>query len=139
MYFPLIPRADALLILEEVEVADEARGEFLAEQGSSYFHGGMSSADASFNAQMDLAQREQDWAMSEEGQRFEARLPAARLYDDVSAARLDEWEIPEFVTGDSDEGAANELSLRDFFYDHSPLNYCTESLRGSSSDEDIPF
>lgn len=99
MDFPLIPRSEALALLEEAEYADEARGEFLAEQGSSYFYGGASSSDASFLASMDLAQREQEFAQSEEGERYFARLSAARLYDDLAGVRLSEWDISEFVDG----------------------------------------
>jgi hypothetical protein len=59
----------------------------------------MTPGDASYMASFDLAQQEQEWAMSEEGQRFEARLPAARLYEDVQAALLSEDSIAEFVDG----------------------------------------
>lgn len=131
MYFAFIPKSEALALLEEAEREAEYRGEFLAEQGSSYFHGGMSSADASFLASQDLAQRRIDFEQSEEGERYLARLQAARLYEGVLAARVHEWDIPEFVDGKPS-------------YAHDPFTmlYGRESGRKFSphhNDEDIPF
>lgn len=111
MDFPLIPKAEALALLGEAYDAAEARGEFLAEQGSSYFHGGMTASDATFSASMDFAQREEDFHASEEGERYFARLDAAKLWDGLVSdlnmyAEHDGWipwgnshVVPEFYPG----------------------------------------
>lgn len=149
MDFPFIPRSEALELLEEDMRTGESRGEFLAEIGSSYFYGGASSSDASFLASMDLAQREQEFAMSEEGERYFARLSAARLYDDLASIRLSEWDVPELVVNPvggyvaSDGIAAGQWMIPSASYAHDPFTmlYGREVGRKFSPhhSDDIPF
>lgn len=97
MHIPFLPRTEVDQILEEEMYAEEFRGEFIAEQGSSYFFGGMTSADAMLQASIDLFEHREDFARSEEGELYFARLDAATLYDHVDACRLLDRDIPEFT------------------------------------------
>lgn len=128
MYFPFIPKAEALALLEDAEHAAESRSEFIAERDSGAVSLGFSPSDALWSAQTELAFMEAEFAQSEEGERYFARLQAARLYEGIPS--LHERDIPEFTLGDSDEGAAHELALRDFY---APLP------EGRSVSNDIPF
>jgi hypothetical protein len=98
MFFPLIPKDQADLILETAAHEDEAMGEFLAEQGSSYFFGGMTSADAQWAAHSDLREREREFNESSEGQEYNALLEAATLFQDVRNLEL--LFVPEFFPVD---------------------------------------
>lgn len=133
MDYPLIPKAEALELLEDAEHAEESRSEMLAEDGASAFALYGNAGDAMIVARQIAAEREADFLNSEEGARWSARLSAARLYESVWEARLSDWSIPEFVIGDSDEGAAHELLLR--FYAHSPFSHIVTNDRH----DDIPF
>lgn len=122
MHFPLIPKAEAMELLESAQHADESRGEMLAELGSSYYCGGMSAGDATFLASAAMAQAEADFRSSEDGEIYFARLEAAKLYEGVTDASLSEWDIPEFVDGKTS-------------YAHSP--FAPSSYRPTP--DDIPF
>jgi hypothetical protein len=120
MFIPFIRSADARDLLEQERYNDEARGELLAEYGSSAFYGGATSADAMCIAHNIMFEREEDFRQSEEGELYFARLDAARLYEGIPA--LHEWDIPEFVDGKTS-------------WAHSPF----PPFRGTLSDDDIPF
>jgi hypothetical protein len=126
MNFPLIPKAEALDLLEDASHAQEAMGEYLAEQGSSYFYGGMSSADASFMAHHDWRERENDFLASAEGQEYTAKLEAATLYNDVAMLALMDDSIPEFVDGKPS-------------YAHSLFSMASSRFQTSPDPDDIPF
>lgn len=125
MYFPLIPRAEALDLLESAEHQAEHDSEFIAEYGFGAVSLGYSSSDALWAAQDALAQQREDFEQSEEGERYFARLAAARLYDDLAGARLSEDSIPEFIDGKPS-------------YAHSLFGPPSTS-RFAPSDDDIPF
>jgi hypothetical protein len=98
-YFPFLPRAEANDILEQESHADEARGEYLAETGSSCFYWGMSADDASFQAQVWLSEREREFQESPEGEVYYAKLEAAKLFASVSLLHLRPFDLPEFFPG----------------------------------------
>lgn len=135
---PFIPRQEAQVILEEHYLAQEARAEFLAEAGSSYFYGGMSSADAMWAAQRDDLEREFDFYSSPEGERYSERLEAARFMEAITfgGLHLDDAAIPEFVLGYSNE--AHEALVRDF-YAHSPFRLSPNRFQRPIDLDDIPF
>lgn len=124
MHIPFVRKSEALTLLEDAYHAEEARGEFLAEQGSSYFYGGMTAADASWAALNDMRQMEDDFRSSAEGQEYLAKLAAARLYEGLPV--LSEYSIPEFVE--------NRPS-----YAHSPFAPALSRFQTSPDPNDIPF
>jgi hypothetical protein len=126
MNFPLIPKAEALALLEDASHAQEAMSEYLAEQGSSYFYGGMSSTDATFLAHQDWQERENDFLSSVEGQEYQAKLDAAVLFQDVALLALMDDSIPEFVDG--------KVS-----YAHSLFRPAASRFQTSPDPDDIPF
>jgi hypothetical protein len=126
MNFPLIPKAEALALLEDASHAQEAMSEYLAEQGSSYFYGGMSSTDATFLAHQDWQERENDFLSSVEGQEYQAKLDAAVLFQDVALLALMDDSIPEFVDGKPS-------------YAHSLFSMASSRFQTSPDPDDIPF
>lgn len=93
---PFLPAQTAQIVLEEEYEAGVARSEYLADLGSSYFYGGATSGDATLMASMDLAQREEDFLNSEDGERYSERLEAARFMESGVLRPLDP---PEFFPG----------------------------------------
>ena len=126
MYFPLIPANEARDLLVQEAYADEARAEMLAEDGASAFAIFGNSGDAMAVAHMVASERERDFSESEEGQRYYARLEAARLYEDLPA--LSEWDIPEFVDGKTS-------------WDHNPFRAVRMIYTNDThqSADDLPF
>jgi hypothetical protein len=128
MNFPLIPKAEALALLEDASHAQEAMSEYLAERGSSYFYGGMQTpGDAEYMALHDWRQREEDFLNSAEGQEYTAKLDAALLYERLAIdCTLTEDFIPEFVDGKPS-------------YAHSPFRLSLNRFQTSPDPDDIPF
>ena len=126
MNFPLIPKSEALALLEDASHAQEAMSEFLAEQGSSYFYGGMTSADASYCAHRDWVERENDFLSSAEGQEYTEKMGAAMLYADPALVPLTEDSIPEFVDGKTS-------------YAHSLFRLSANRFQRPIDPDDIPF
>lgn len=98
MYLPFFPLADTHAVLEEAEQCDQQLSEIEAELGSSYFCGGASSWDATAMAHMDRLEREAEFAATPEGERYFARLEAARFMDSaLNGLRLSsEEEVADY-------------------------------------------
>lgn len=96
MHIPFLPRDEADMVLEEDMYAEEARGEMLAEDGSSAFYSGFSASDATLIASQRMAERERDFAATEEGELYFARLAAAKLYENIDRCRIPDREFDRY-------------------------------------------
>lgn len=84
-FIPFLPRLEAQEVLEDFYEGESIRGELEAELGSSLFHGGMSSWDASFQAKLSMDEAEAHRAATPEGRLYDAQLEAARFMRDATS------------------------------------------------------
>lgn len=81
---PFLPRLEAQEILERYYESEAQVGEIEAELGSSYFHCGMASWDATAQARAHMNQTRNEFERTPEGQRFMAEVEAAKFMQDAS-------------------------------------------------------